>query len=87
MSSGCRWSSGKSPRRGRPCPAWLTATELLDRTDILHEKTNFLLRLLRHSRRTLLVTGAGLSTSAGVRQAARGSQPRTRFVPLNKNIE
>ena len=78
------WSS-QAPPRGPGGPAWLTASELQDRPEVLQDKVSrprpcprtqpkvrYLARLLSCSRHTVLLTGAGASTSAGVKQTARG---------------
>ena len=62
-------SSGKSK---------LPASELHDQRDVLLEKVGFVVKLLLESRYTSLYTGAGVSTSAGVQQIARGSKRRLR---------
>ena len=64
-----KYSSGKSK---------LPASELRDQRDVLLEKVGFVVKLLLESRHTSLYTGAGVSTSAGVQQIARGSQRRLR---------
>ena len=51
--------------------------ELLDRQDVLSDKVLYLATLLRLSRRTVVYTGAGVSTSCGVRQRAQGSSSGT----------
>jgi NAD-dependent SIR2 family protein deacetylase len=66
------WSSALPPRGSGAGPAWLTASELEDREEVLQDKVRYLAKLVRCSRRTVLYTGAGSSTGAGVRQAARG---------------
>ena len=65
------WRCSQVPRR-KTTPAWLTATEFSDQKEILHEKVSLLAKLMKNSRRTVLFTGAGISTSAGVRQSALG---------------
>ena len=69
-----KWSCqqvSKIPNQG-----WLTATEFSDQKDILSEKAHLLVKLLRNSRKTILYTGAGISTSAGVKQSTRGLHGR-----------
>ena len=66
------WRS-KEPPRGSGGPGWLTATEQRDRPEVLQDKVRYLAHLLSCSRHTVVLTGAGTSTSAGVRQTARGS--------------
>ena len=56
----------------------LPATELRDQRDVLLEKVGFVVKLLLESGHTSFYTGAGVSTSAGVQQIARGSQRRLR---------
>ena len=78
------WKTTEPPR-GPGGPAWLTASELQDRPEVLQDKVSrprpcprtplqvrYLARLLSCSRHTVLLTGAGASTSAGVKQTARG---------------
>ena len=65
------WRS-KEPPRGSGGPGWLTATEQRDRPEVLQDKVRYLAHLLSCSRHTVVLTGAGASTSAGVRQTARG---------------
>lgn len=53
--------------------------ELLDRAEVVEDKVLYLSSLLSLSRRTVLYSGAGLSTSSGVRQRGPGScQPASR---------
>ena len=81
QSPGVTWASSLPPRGSGGGPAWLTATELQDREDVLqdkvrergHAQVRYVAKLLQCSRRTLLYTGAGVSTGSGVRQTARGS--------------
>ena len=61
------WLSRDKPRSGQESPAWVTASEYEDRPGALGEKVE----LLGVSRRTVLYTGAGISTAAGIGQAAR----------------
>ena len=56
----------------------MPASELYDQRDVLLEKVGFVVKLLLESRHTSLYTGAGVSTSAGVQQIARGSKRRLR---------
>ena len=67
------WECPKPPEKGR-----LPASELLDQRDILHEKVGFVVKLMTESRHTTLYTGAGVSSSAGVQQVAKGSRRRLR---------
>ena len=68
------WLSRDKPRAGQETPAWLTASEYEDRPETLSEKVELLVELLTVSRRTVLYTGAGISTAAGIGQAARSSR-------------
>ena len=56
----------------------ISNSEFIDQRDILQEKVNFVIKLLSESRHTSVYAGAGMSTSAGVRQAARGSRRTVR---------
>ena len=67
------WPSSARPRRNHDSPGWLTATEFADRPAVLRQKLETLARLVAASRRTVVYSGAGISTAAGVGQAARGS--------------
>ena len=72
------WGSTASPSEDmRECPSWLTAAEFSDRPASLEVKLTALLDLLRSSRHTVIFAGAGVSTSAGVRQRARADPSRT----------
>ena len=52
----------------------MSGAEFRDQREVLHEKTMFVAKLMRESRHTTVYTGAGLSTTAGVQQAARGGR-------------
>ena len=65
------WVS-KQPSRGKTCPAWLTASEFSDGFAVMLDKVQYLARLLKCSKKTVVYSGAGLSTSSGVRQVAAG---------------
>ena len=52
----------------------MSGAEFRDQREVLHEKTMFVAKLVRESRHTTVYTGAGLSTTAGVQQAARGGR-------------
>ena len=65
------WSCAQQPRK-KKTPAWLTATEFTDQKYILQEKAHLLAKLLKNSRKTVIYTGTGISTSAGVKQSALG---------------
>ena len=72
------WGSTASPSEDmRECPSWLTAAEFSDRPASLEVKLTALLDLLNSSRHTVIFAGAGVSTSAGVRQRARADPSRT----------
>ena len=69
------WGSTATPSPAQDpatTPAWLTATEFSDPEASLAVKISALQDLLVSSRRTLVYAGAGASTSAGLRQWARG---------------
>merc|ERR1711915_521180 len=66
------WASSETPRHDHDAPDWLTATEYIDSEDVLEDKVEWLLALLKISSKTVIYTGAGISTAAGVEQAARG---------------
>jgi len=66
------WESSDAPRHDHGAPEWLTATEFTDATDVFDDKVEWLLALLKISSNTVIYTGAGISTAAGVEQAARG---------------
>jgi len=66
------WESDAAPRHDHGAPDWLTATEFSDADDVFEDKIEWLLALLKISSKTVLYTGAGISTAAGVGQAARG---------------
>ena len=60
-----------------------TVTELLDRLDVVEDKVLYLATLLRVSSKTVVYTGAGVSTSSGVRQRAPGSGKVGRSLTTN----
>ena len=66
-----KWSCTQLPRK-KKMPTWLTATEFTDQKDILQEKAHLLAKLMKNSRKTVLYTGAGISTSAGLKQSSLG---------------
>lgn len=72
------WASDEPPREDHSAPTWLTASEFEDSKEVLQDKVQKLARLLTLSRKTVVYTGAGISTSAGVGQAARGAGSRER---------
>eukprot|EP01013_Petalomonas_cantuscygni_P022863 TRINITY_DN44185_c0_g1_i1.p1 TRINITY_DN44185_c0_g1~~TRINITY_DN44185_c0_g1_i1.p1 ORF type:complete len:489 (-),score=63.42 TRINITY_DN44185_c0_g1_i1:106-1551(-) len=76
------WTSSSVPRpdhtaaedqKARP---WLTATEWVDEASVFKRKVALLASLLVASRHTVLYTGAGISTAAGIGQAAVGMGAR-----------
>ena len=71
------WTCSTQSRSGR------NMSEMLDRQDVLADKVLYLATLLRVSSKTVLYTGAGLSTSAGVRQRAPGSTTGGRSLTTN----
>ena len=71
------WGSTLPPRN-KESPSWLTASEFSDSDQVLREKSEYLVKLLKLSRKTVVYSGAGISTSSGVKQAARGHTGRTK---------
>jgi hypothetical protein len=67
------WDCPLPPRWDEAAPTWLTATEHSDTEAVVGTKVRRLARLLRLSEQTVVYSGAGLSVSAGVGQAARGA--------------
>ena len=67
-------SPAKSPELSATAP-WLTAAEFQDTPDTADVKTDVLIQLLHCARHAVVYTGCGVSTSAGIRQEARGSDP------------
>ena len=67
----CEWK----PRTDSSCEraAWLTATEYTDQEEVLRLKVKHLAELLRLSTKTIIYSGAGISTAAGIAPAARSS--------------
>ena len=63
-----------SHRWDNDAPDWLTATEYLDTEQVLQDKVERLAALLKLSRHTVVYSGAGVSTTAGVELAAMGSK-------------
>lgn len=73
------WVSDGPPRADHgDKPSWLTATEWEDSPAVLQQKLAMLAALLRSSKKTVLYTGAGISVSAGIGQAAKGSAKQGR---------
>eukprot|EP00092_Neocalanus_flemingeri_P036893 GFUD01040158.1.p1 GENE.GFUD01040158.1~~GFUD01040158.1.p1 ORF type:complete len:401 (-),score=89.89 GFUD01040158.1:44-1246(-) len=68
------WESSDPPRCDHGAPDWLTATEYTDTESVFQDKVEWLMALLKISSKTVVYTGAGISTAAGVEQAARGGQ-------------
>ena len=66
------WESSDAPRHDHGAPEWLTATEFTDAKDVFEDKVEWLMTLLKISSKTVIYTGAGISTAARVEQAARG---------------
>ena len=77
-----------SHRWDNDAPDWLTATEYLDTEQVLQDKVERLAALLKLSRHTVVYSGAGVSTTAGVQQAARGSKGErsTSYFTIFSNI-
>jgi len=67
------WSSELKPRDDHDAPAWLTASEYCDLPNVLHSKVAQMAQLITISKRTIIYSGAGISLSAGIGQAARGA--------------
>jgi len=68
------WKSNLKPRDDHDeTPEWLTASEYEDSDhNTLQSKLAMLANLLRLSRKTVVYSGAGISTAAGIGMAARG---------------
>ena len=45
--------------------AWLTASEFTDQEEVLQTKVDCLVKLLKLSKKTIIYSGAGVSTAAG----------------------
>merc|ERR1712013_474521 len=71
------WASSDNPRPDHESPTWLTASEFQDTTPVFLDKVERLQALLRLSKKTVIYSGAGISTSAGVGQAARGGSKKS----------
>ena len=63
----CQWL----PRTDSSGPHWLTASEYGDTEDGLRDKVGRLALLLQLSHRTIIYSGAGISSAAGIATAAR----------------
>lgn len=72
------WESPDRPREDHrhDCMGWLTASEYTDTDNILNLKIEKLSELLLNSKKTVVYSGAGISVSAGIGQAARGSHKK-----------
>ena len=57
----CEWL----PRTDSSGPHWLTATEFSDTEEAASDKVERLIQLLKLSRRTIIYSGAGISSAAG----------------------
>jgi len=68
------WKSSDPPRFDHDAPNWLTATEYTDTDSVFKDKIEWLVTLLKNSSKTVVYTGAGISTAAGVEQAANGGK-------------
>jgi len=68
-----KWECSYNPRGDMDAPDWLTGTEYVDQELVFKDKIKKLARLLRLSEKTVIYSGAGISTSAGIGQAARGA--------------
>ena len=71
------WESSDNPRLDHESPEWLTASEFQDTNPVFQDKVERLLALMRLSKKTVIYTGAGISTAAGVGQAARGCSKKS----------
>ena len=72
--------------RGSVTP-WLTETEYQDRPAVLEDKLHYLARLLTASRRTLLLTGAGLRSSSRPGRTDTASCPSSAHSALASLVE
>ena len=68
------WKSDLAPRNDHNTPSWLTASEYCDEEDVLENKLDLLVKLIKISNRTVIYSGAGISVAAGIGQAARGAE-------------
>lgn len=67
------WKSALKPRDDHDgTPDWLTASEYQDDAKTSDAKLAILAQLLRMSNKTVVYSGAGISTAAGIGMAARG---------------
>ena len=65
------WECPWLPRTDSSGPHWLTATEFGDTEEGLRDKVERLSLLLHLSHRTIIYSGAGISSAAGIATAAR----------------
>ena len=79
------WKSSHPPRMG--VTPWLTASELSDKPQVLADKMQFLARLLLCSKKTVVYSGAGISTSSGVHQTAWGRTGRSKSLGSQTGAE
>lgn len=69
------WHSVLKPRDDHgETPSWLTASEYSDIPDMIQTKVKYLATLLRLSKNTVIYSGAGISSAAGIGTAARGNR-------------
>ena len=66
---------------------WLTASEFCDKPQILADKIQYLTRLLLCSKKTVVYSGAGISTSSGVHQSAWGRTGRSKSLGSQTGAE
>merc|ERR1719481_2084240 len=81
------WASSETPRHDHDAPEWLTATEYIESEDVLEDKVEWLIALLKISSKTVIYTGAGISTAAGVGQAARGGDSQKKKIGCSTEAE
>ena len=79
------WKSSQPPRMGSS--SWLTASEFCDKPRILADKVQYLARLLLCSKKTVVYSGAGISTSSGVHQTAKGKTGRSKSLGYQSDAE
>lgn len=74
LSEPCRsWQSDQKPRDDHTAPDWLTATEFEDQQAVMDAKCEMLAQMIKHSNKTVVYSGAGISVASCIGQAARGS--------------